>query len=601
MNKLWKPGLWFGNQKIKKKIMIIFIPLISIPLFTLAYASNSIFTESVIRKTVVNVSGESELIVTRIQGTLLNAKNCANIMTVSLNKVIPADRASITDEFTIKKLATHISNQLALDLLFFPDVEAAAFLDMNGQLHTSNHLMADGLQEAFQSRIIQQTNATSGENIWFTMETRDFLTTTKGKPVLTLGKKILSIDNGDQLGTLILIIKESSFSAIFQSVEREQERNYLIVDSNGQAISSLNKDDWMSPSQIGLLRDVWSNDQPVSEIVKWGGSKFLVSSMPFDDMNWKLVSQIPLHVLTEDSRKITLYIIMLGLLGIVFSFIGARMLSRVIAGPLVRLTKTMLRVKDGDLNIYFDARTADEIGFLSSGFNKMLRQIRELIEQVGREQKQKLHYELALIQSQIKPHFLYNTLDLVYVLCSMNRVAQAKEATKALADFYRIVLSGGREVITVSEEIDNVGNYLAIQKMRYMDVFEFTIDVDESTLNGQILKLTIQPLVENAIYHGLKPKGSNGKLHIRVAETGREIQISVTDNGVGMTTEKCGGLLKQQKGNPDSKSFGLTSVQERIVLFYGHEYGVKVHSAPDEGTTVVVRLPLRQKEADSDV
>ncbi|QGQ97241.1 sensor histidine kinase [Paenibacillus psychroresistens] len=599
MKKLWNLRKWFRNQRIKRKIIIIFIPLISIPLFVLAYVSNHIFTESVINKTTVNVTGESRLIITRIEESILNAENCANIITVSLNKIIPASQELEHDEFTEKKLVTQIVNQLGLDLLFFPDVEAVAFLDMDNQLSASNNLMEDGLQTAFQSGIIQQINKTSGENIWFTMEARDFLTTVKDVPVLTLGKKILNINTGDQLGTLILIIKESSFTSIYQSVEREQERNYFIVDSQGQVISSLNKEVLLKAPEKNIIQSIWLNKKPVTDIIKWKGQQFLVSSMPFEKLNWKLVSQIPLSILTEDNRKITWFIVSLGIFGIVFSFFGAEMLSRVIAKPLIRLTKTMLKVKEGDLKIYFSSNTSDEIGFLASGFNKMLEQIRELIDQVGTEQKQKRHYELALIQSQIKPHFLYNTLDLVYVLCAMNRVAEAKEATKALADFYRIALSGGREVISIGEELDNVNDYLAIQKIRYIDVFDFSIDLDETILHDQILKLTIQPLVENAIYHGLKPKGTNGRLHIMGSCSDHEILITVTDNGVGIDPEISQELLNTKKSNHSNKSFGLINVNERIKLFFGNEYGITIHSIPAEGTSIVVRLPKHTKGEDN--
>lgn len=581
--------------------MIIFIPLVSFPLIVLAYAFNYVFTNSVIEKTVANVASESQLIVTRIQESILNAENCANIMTVNVNKIVPVNQNTFQDELTEKNLITQVNNQLYLDLMFFPDIEAAAFLDMNNQLYTTNNVMENGLQKAFHSTILEQIDKTSGENIWFIMEARDFLTTNTGSPVLTLGKKILSIDNGDQLGTLLLIIKESSFSAIYQSGGQNQGRNYMIVDSRGLVISSLDKPDLMKTPAISSVTNIWLNEKPTTDIVTWNGKRFLISSVPYEKMNWKLVSQIPINVLTDDSGKVTWLIVALGIFGIIFAFFGAEQLSRIIANPLIRLTKTMLKVKEGDLFIFFDVNTSDEIGYLASGFNKMLVQIRELIGQVSKEQKQKRHYELALFQSQIKPHFLYNTLDLVYVLCSMQRVTEAKDATKALADFYRIALSSGKEVISIGEEIDNVSNYLAIQRIRYRDVFDFSLEVDEQILNHQILKLTIQPLVENAIYHGLKPNGSGGKLQIKGGRHENEILITVSDNGVGMSPETRKQLLDTQQRDPLNKSFGLLNVHERIKLFFGHEYGISIHSRLGEGTTIEVKLPKDVKGDSSHV
>ncbi|WP_187274232.1 sensor histidine kinase [Paenibacillus sp. N3.4] len=588
----WKLLIWFRNNSIKRKIMIIFIPFISIPLFVLAFVSNYVSTESVIQKTFENVAGESLLIVTRIQESILNAENAANILTLDLNKIIPAGQ----DEFANNKLTRQIPNQFSLDLLFFPDIEAVAFLDMNQQLYTSNSSMEKGLYKAYQSDIIKEISTTSGENVWFTMESRDFLTTDTGGPVLTLGKKILSIDNGDQLGTLILIIKESSFSAIYESVAREGERNYMIVDSTGQVISSLVKENLLNVTSISSKTNDWLNNKLTTDIVTDAGKKYLVTSTSFEKLNWRLLSQIPLDALTKDNRRITWIIVLFGILGIAFSFFGAEMLSRVIAKPLIHLTRVMLNVKQGKLNIHFDSNTTDEVGFLTSGFNKMLEQIRELIEQVGTEQKQKRHYELALIQSQIKPHFLYNTLDLVYVLCAMNRIPEAQQATKALADFYRIALSGGKEVISIVEEFDNVTDYLAIQKIRYIDVFDFSIHLNVHIQDYKILKLTIQPLVENAIYHGLKPKETKGKLDIKGDYHEGDIWITVSDNGVGISPERCQTLLKPLTREQNSKSFGLLSVSERIKLYFGNEYGISIHSVLGEGTTIAVKLPARKKE-----
>ncbi|WP_219837411.1 sensor histidine kinase [Paenibacillus sp. R14(2021)] len=593
---------WFRNQRIKRKIVLVFVPLIAVSLFVLGYVSNRMMTSSVIDKTFQNVASESQLIVNRLRESILNAENCANIMTVNLNKVVTANRESEQNEFTNQNLTKQVENQLDLDLLFFPDIEAAAFLDTHNHIYTTDNLMSDGLQKAFRSKILEQIDQSAGQNIWFTMEARDFLTMHRDAPVLTLGKKIIEINSGEQLGTLILIIKESSFSAIFQNKGQVEGRNYRVIDARGLVVSSMDKNELLKPLALSAATDIWNSGQPSTAILKWAGKRYLISSAPIDIMGWKLVSQIPVVALTEDTRKVTWLIVGMGIFGIVFSFLVAEMFSRIIATPLIRLTKTMLKVREGDLHISFDVNASDEIGYLASGFNKMLGQIRELIHQVNAEQKQKRHYELALIQAQIKPHFLYNTLDLVYVLCSMQRVNEARDATKALADFYRIALSGGKEVISVGDEIDNVGNYLAIQGIRYRDVFEYAFEVDEDILEHRILKLTIQPLVENAIYHGLKPSGSGGKLLIQGSRSRDEIRITVSDNGVGMEPEQVKRLLEPRGKDDDAKkSFGLLNVHERIKLFFGYEYGLTVCSQKGIGTMVTIKLPSDTKGECDDV
>ncbi|CAK4869273.1 unnamed protein product [Aphanomyces euteiches] len=224
----------------------------------------------------------------------------------------------------------------------------------------------------------------------------------------------------------------------------------------------------------------------------------------------------------------------------------------------------------------------------------MMAQVKRLLEKVGQEQKKKREYEFALIQSQIKPHFFYNTLDLIYVQCEAGKAKDAAETTMALADFYRVSLSKGKEIITLREELQNTQAYLFIQKTRYSDIIDFNIDVAEDMWEYPIMKLTLQPLVENSIYHGLRTKISGGgKIEVNGYKQHNDLILIVADNGVGIPAEK---LKELQEGNETSSavlSFGLKSVNERIKLYYGEEYGIKISSEINEGTVITIRIPQR--------
>jgi two-component system sensor histidine kinase YesM len=251
----------------------------------------------------------------------------------------------------------------------------------------------------------------------------------------------------------------------------------------------------------------------------------------------------------------------------------------------------MRRVKEGDLNAIAHIHTSDEIGLLASVFNSMINRIKELLLQVELDQIKKKEIELALIHSQIKPHFLYNTLDLIYVLNDMNLQHEARDTTKALADFYRVALSKGSEIITIGEEIKNACDYLAIQNVRYSDIFDYGMEIDKDILHCEIPKLTLQPILENAIYHGLKLKGSKGHIQIRGFKEEKRIIIHIADDGVGIQQNAQIHNLKQFTENGKPTSFGLFSVHERIRLYFGIEYGITIKSQEGMGTTITVCIP----------
>ncbi|MDG0791049.1 sensor histidine kinase [Cohnella ginsengisoli] len=311
----------------------------------------------------------------------------------------------------------------------------------------------------------------------------------------------------------------------------------------------------------------------------------------FSFLDWQFIAAIPYETLTHDVQQVTLLIAVIGGICFLFALLGAAILNRLIAIPIVRMARSMKMVKEGNLDMRIGVRTNDELGLLASGFNTMIARIQDLLQHVKIEQREKREYELALIQSQIKPHFLYNTLDVIYTLSQMDRPKDVQRTTKALADYYRIVLSKGSEQITLEEELNGLRDYLSIQKIRYSDVFDYQIYVDKSLLPCPMLKLTLQPLVENAIYHGLKTKSGFGHLIVRGRREGERMVLTVEDNGTGMSEAR----IRDALGGVDDKkrpvSYGLRSVHERVRLYFGEMHGVRIESEPGKGTRVTILLP----------
>ena len=253
----------------------------------------------------------------------------------------------------------------------------------------------------------------------------------------------------------------------------------------------------------------------------------------------------------------------------------------------------MSEAQNGNLYVRFHARYNDEIGSLGRTFNSMLDRMQSLIDQVFAEQKKKRAAEINALQAQIKPHFLYNTFDTIHWLAKKYGAKDIVYIIQCLTNLFRIGLSSGSEIITLREEVSHVENYLRIQKIRYEDIFDFEVDISEELKEFYVHKLILQPLVENAIYHGIKTSRRNGKITIKARAAGDNMVILIEDDGIGMPPEqvrKINNLFKNEKS--EGMGYGMFNVNQRIKLSYGSEYGLNVESEEGKGTTITIVNPL---------
>ena len=269
-------------------------------------------------------------------------------------------------------------------------------------------------------------------------------------------------------------------------------------------------------------------------------------------------------------------------------------LSQVLAKPAKELTKAMKAFeKNAENYTYTQVRGTEELMMLSDSFDHMVRRIQKLMEQVRQEEITLRKTELKALQAQINPHFLYNTLDAIAWLCEEGRNKDAEDMVTALAKLFRISISKGHELITIEKEIQHAQSYLRIETFRYKNQFTYTFDVDENCLGYLCNKITLQPIIENAIYHGLNRMVDEGEITIRIREDGDDIILSVEDNGIGMTEEQCQEILRKEPG--DRTGIGIKNVNDRIKIYFGEEYGLTITSELDEGTCVDIRMPKVEK------
>jgi two-component system sensor histidine kinase YesM len=280
-----------------------------------------------------------------------------------------------------------------------------------------------------------------------------------------------------------------------------------------------------------------------------------------------------------------------------FSILAAWIISASIYVPIKKLHSVTTNITGQDLQALVTTNNVDEITELGISFNLMVDRIRDLLNAKIQEQENLKKAELRALQAQINPHFLYNTLDTIVWMAESNKPDQVIEIVRALSSFFRIALSKGKDWISLRQELEHVNSYLKIQQMRYRDILEYRFEVDEGLLNNAILKLTLQPLVENALYHGIKTKRGGGEIVVSVKRGGRNsIVLEVCDDGVGFTPYKLAQIrevLSTESGGMtmNKGGFGLPNVNKRIKLYYGNQYGLSIQSQYRAGTQVTVTIP----------
>jgi two-component system sensor histidine kinase YesM len=304
--------------------------------------------------------------------------------------------------------------------------------------------------------------------------------------------------------------------------------------------------------------------------------------------------------LNEQVTKVILTMILALASIIIASFLVNIILTDSITKPIRMLCEKTALVAKGDFTTRTSCENHDELSVLSDSFNDMAGKLEQQVNSIRQEQENLRNMESKLLQTQINPHFLYNTLDTIIWLIEGNRNKEAIDIVVALSEFFRIVVSKGKDFITIREEEIHIKSYLQIQQSRYKDILDYEIYIPEELYQYQILKLTLQPLVENSLYHGIKMLRARGKITVTGEKTGENICFRVIDNGIGMDEEELNALRKavEMPGSEQSTGFGLVNVNKRIKLNYGSRYGLDIQSKKGEGTAITIIIPARLAEND---
>ncbi len=391
------------------------------------------------------------------------------------------------------------------------------------------------------------------------------------------------------IGVLIMNLPEKSFVNTYKDLVSKYGMHVILLDENNRKII-----DTKSTEFDGLIPGMITDREYNTEVVKIKRQEYLVSYLKIK-YGWKIVSIAPFSELSGESSIFSLIAFVAIALNSILLFAGSIFISRLITNPVKKLLRAMKNIEKNEFGTVDLKMGSSEFKKLQDGYNRMVKEIQKLIGRILQEQKIKRKAELDVLQAQIKPHFLYNTFDAISYLALEGRSDEVYTIMKALGSYYRTSLNKGSEVITIAEEVDVVRNYLTIQKIRYNDILTDSYDIEAGIGNTRILKLVLQPLVENALYHGIKPKGEPGHINITAVRQDGYVILTVRDNGVGMTEDNIQKIFGGIKPGEET-SFGLRGTIERLRIFYGIENVLSIKSLPGAGTEVVLTIPAERRE-----
>lgn len=406
--------------------------------------------------------------------------------------------------------------------------------------------------------------------------------------VVTLSQMIPGKKEGES-AVFFVDLNFSSISSLCEKIYLGDKGYVFILDEAGNLI--------YHPRQQLIYSGLWEEEfssvlEPEENTVFSADGQKLYTISKSQVTGWTVVGVTYLEeMLARTNRLRNLYCLMaIVLMGVALML--SVFLTDMVTMPLRRLRGSMKVVENGNFDVEIEEPdTGDEISDLFHSFKNMVLRIRQLVEENNAEQREKRKSELNALQAQINPHFLYNTLDSIIWMAEGGNTRNVVIMTSSLAKLLRKSISNKNEVVTLEEEIEYTQGYLTIQKMRYEDKLEYEIEVEPAVLRTEIVKLIVQPLVENAIYHGIKYKEGKGLVRIEGGFQGDEIVIRVIDDGVGMTKEELNHIFDERKTDTRRNSVGVLNVHRRIRLYYGVEYGLSFESEKGRGTTVTIHLP----------
>lgn len=581
---------FMANRSIRFKLLLYFIFIISLSILTLGFLGSYLYKKSIEEEMNSHTIQMMNQVKNHIEAYLKEMDNIVDYL-AGEEAVIEFMRAGEQDRAKLAETGAEVQRREAIFERQRPEIAGILTVSRNNASasNTMELIQRDPLTEEqwYQAAVsnpdtLHLFSHPIGRNI-------KLMQNISADQVLSAVKAVKDPVTDEIIGVVMIDMKLDFIRSIVESVSLGKSGFIFIMDEmNGVVYSPVNRivyrisGEWLGGTTGSLVKPIF-------------GRNYQIIYNTFPDIGWRIVGVIPLSEslkVVSDLQAVTVIIAMVTLF---FAFIASWFFTNSIVRPVGKLRSLMRKVEEGELNLRFPGRTNDEIGQLGNSFNKMVEEIENLINMVYMEQKEKREAELKALQAQIKPHFLYNTLDTIQWMAQDRDAQDIVELIVALTNLFRIGLSKGNEIIPLTDELQHVESYLVIQMARYEDKLDYEILVSDEIKRNRVLKIILQPLVENAIYHGIKTKSGRGKIVIRGFKDDNGLRLIVEDDGVGLPEDKLIQLREDMRFTRQTgreRGYGLFNVNERIKLSHGPEYGISINSVHGQGTVVEVRLPL---------
>lgn len=411
--------------------------------------------------------------------------------------------------------------------------------------------------------------------------------------VISLSRSIELTNKGESSqGVLLLNMNFSGIEKICKDVKLGNDGYIYLIKNDGDII--------YHPKQQLLNSEIFKENnyeaatyKEGSHFEKFKGVSRLITVKTMGYSGWKIVGVLPVKDYENGFKTNKKFIWLIGIIASLFLGLINLILALKVTNPIKNLERSVLRIEKDIEDIDIPEKGTIEIRHLGNTLESMAKTMKKLIDVSVLEQKSKRKTEMLALQAQINPHFLYNTLDSTVWMIENERYEGAVTMLTSLAQFFRVALSKGDTIILLEDELTHAKSYLAIQKIRYKNKFNYTIECEEDIKKNITIKLIIQPLLENAIYHAIDYMDEDGEISITAYKSGEEVFIDIEDNGPGMSSEQVDNLLigAVQSSKKNGSGIGFNNVHQRIKLYFGKDYGLEVYSEPDEGTKIRIRIP----------
>lgn len=578
-------------NSLKNKITLFLIILLTIPL--IAVGTISYIKSSSIIKEKVSISNLNTLKQTANNMEFI-IRDVEKFSLYLIQNDAISDFLKTGNNFNYQQIQ-HQKTQVNRELMYLLTpkdyIHSVQILGFNGlDIRTRGSLIN------LNSDITQAALKKKGGVLWFNQKLLSYDGTTTN--VISLIRIINDINNiSNQLGILLINIPEESLQELYNNSPLSKKEEFYIIDQNQNIISSSNSNDLNNqiPSQI-INEQILEEKQGYYNI-NYNNEEYLLSYYTLDNINYTMLNLVPVEELLVENQIIQNITILSILISLLFAAAAIYLFNHSVLKPLDQINKVMHELKNENFNVRLNVSGHDEIAVLGKTFNKMSEKLQNLMEQVYLEKIKQKEAELKALQAQIDPHFLYNTLDTIYWMSRMENSPETSNLIKALAKLFRLSLNKGEEFTTVAKEVEHLENYITIQKKRYEGLINFSITVNEELLDYRVVKLVLQPLVENAIYHGINQKDGKGNIEINIKKENGFLIYEVIDDGVGIDENEMQKLLNEVEEN--NRGLGIKNVNDRIKLYFDEQCGLFFYNN-QPGTKVVVKQKLSIKE-DSNV